>query len=495
MIAPDRIKKIMQKLPVPNGFRAGRPMRLMRWQTNIIDRVFGAQKRPEIVYIEIPRKNGKTTFIADLLVTVFNIDPEPGAEFYCASGDKTQAGIVYNIGDYMIRKTPEISKKIKTIPSQKKFVMRNEPTRFFASLSSDAHSKHGYNPYFTIFDELHIFKNRDLWDVMDTGDIARENPIKIIITTAGNDMSSLCGEFHEHAMAINEGRINDPTFMGFVFTVKDKDKWENEDQWTMANPSIQEEVIKIDKIRQKYLRAKGKPLAEAAFKRLHLNIWQESFYQWLDLDKIDFPKKLNIENAVGGLDLGFGGDPTSLALIDNKDGDLYVKAFVWITDSTARNLEKMHGVKFPEWIKKGYVRTYGSEIPDYEILENDILKICKNHGVKRIGYDPWKSHQLIGKLNRRIEMIPVRQGFKTMTMPIRIFENHVETKHLKIEYNPAVLQALKQTYIKEDAAGNAKPDKQKSWHKIDSVVAILDSLSILETTGQIKKSIYESRGV
>jgi phage terminase large subunit-like protein len=494
MIFYDELKWIMQKLPVPNGWGAGKPMVLQPWQDQLLKDCFSTAERPEIVYVEIPRKNGKTTFTGALLCGLFVGDKEPGAEFYCASGDKEQAGIIYTIAEYMINNTPALSKRVRTVPSTKKFVNRDDHTKFFRSLSADAHSKHGYNPYVTIFDELHIFKTRELWDVMDTGDIAREHPMKIIITTAGTDMATLCGEMHEHAESVIKGDVVDVNFKPYIHTVKDKSRWTEEEQWKIANPSMQTGMINIERMRTKFTRAFGKPVAESAFKRLHLNIWQESLYQWVSIEKLDecavtLPDSA-IRGGIGGLDLGFGLDPTSFSIY--KDGKS--RTWIWMTDDEAQRIEKAHDVPWTKWMREGYVNRYGKDMADYDILERDLWELTKKYNVKKIAFDRWKSHHLINKMSKRLDFIPVGQGFVTMTMPIKHTEALIAAKKFQWHSNPAVRHAFKVIYIKEDAAGNAKPDKQKKFHKIDPVVSLFDAIAVAESQAP-KKSVYENRGL
>lgn len=498
MIYYDELKYIIERLPVPSGLRAGHHLQLVSWQDRILRDCFGSSHRYEIIYVEIPRKNGKTTFVAGLLLALFCIDPEPGAEFYCASGDKEQAGIIFRIASSMRANTPAIEKRIHVIPSLKMFVSRNDPTRIFKSLSADAYSKHGYNPYFTVFDEFHIFKSRELWDVLDTGDVARDKPMKMIITTAGTDTSTLCGEFHDHAMDILQGRVLDPTFKPYVYTVEDKSRWRDEDQWRIANPSIEAGLLNIDRMRAKYTRAVGKPSAEANFKRLHLNIWAESEHAWVDIDYLQACAVEHLDDAklsggVGGLDLGFGRDATSFSIYNAS-----TKAFrtwVWVTEDESRRIESLYGVPWSQWIRSGYVATYGRDMADYDIVERDILGLVSKYGLRVVAYDRWKAHQLITKLARRCETVPVGQGFASMTMPVKHVEGLVQAKKLVWYYNPCVLDAFKRIYIKQDAAGNVKPDKSKSWHKIDPVVALLNAVAVAESRPAAKPSVYEKRGI
>jgi phage terminase large subunit-like protein len=499
MVYYDELKHIIEMLPVPSGMHAGKNITLTKWQDTILRDCFATDHRYEIIYVEIPRKNGKTTFVAGLLLALFLVDKEPGAEFYCASGDKEQASIIFRIARSMIHSRPALQKRIHVVPSTKMFIKKDDENRTFRSLSADAHSKHGYNPYFTVFDEFHIFRTRDLWDVMDTGDIAREKPTKLIITTAGTDTASLCGEFHEHAEDIISGKASDDTFKPYLYTVKDKEHWQEEEQWFHANPSMQEGLFPVEKLRSKFNRALGRPTAERAFKRLHLDIWQEAAHDWISLERFDRGKTVLddaiFNRSVGGLDLGFGRDTSSFTLYRDTGKEVFFRSYIWVTQDEASRLEQLNGTPWSKWIREGYVHTYGKEAADYDILFNDISVLLKKHHVKYVGFDRWKSHGLIHKLAKFSEMVPVGQGFATMTAPVKIFENHILGDKVKHEGNPAVRHQFAKVYIKEDAAGNAKPDKSKSSEKIDSVVALLTALAVSEAKEVNKKSVYAYRGL
>ena len=205
-----RTIKFIEKLKHTKGKWAGEPFVLMKWQKDIITKVFGTVDKNgnriyRTVYVEIPKKNGKSEFAAAIALFLLLGDGEPGAEIYSAAADREQASIVFNIAAEMIRQDRVLLSKCKILDSTRRILVRGTNS-FYRVLSADAFTKHGFNVHGVIFDELHAQPTRDLWDVMTEGaGDARVQPLTFAITTAGYDRNSICWEQHEYARKIKEG--------------------------------------------------------------------------------------------------------------------------------------------------------------------------------------------------------------------------------------------------------------------------------------------------
>lgn len=212
----------------------GQPFSLYPWQTSAINEFYGTMDQDEAgellrkywyLYLEIPKKNGKSELAAGLGLYHLIGDGEPNAEVYLCAADKDNASIIFNAALFMIQNTPWLSKMVangllKIKESQRTIILRHKSktgtgaTRWanigtMKVLSSEAYSKHGYKPSCVIFDELHAQPNRDLWDVMTFGSgSSRRQPVYIVLTTAGDDpdRNSIGWEIHEKAVAIRDAR-------------------------------------------------------------------------------------------------------------------------------------------------------------------------------------------------------------------------------------------------------------------------------------------------
>ncbi len=210
------------------GEWAGEPFILQDWQREeIIKQIFGwkrkdGTRRYRTAYIEIPRKNGKSTLAAGIALYLEFADDEPGAEVYSAAGDRDQAAIVHDLAKTMVEESPQLAKRSEVY---KRSIIIPSTNSTYRVLSADAYSKHGLNAHGVVVDELHVQPNRDLVDVLVTSTGARRQPLVVFITTAGFNRESICWEYHDYARQVSEGIIYDPSFFSFIMAADKDDDW------------------------------------------------------------------------------------------------------------------------------------------------------------------------------------------------------------------------------------------------------------------------------
>ena len=187
------------------------PIVLEEWQKeDIIKPLFGWKhketnlRKYRTCYVEIPRKNGKSTLAAAIAIYIFFADNERGAEVYSCAGDRNQASIIFDIAKSMIQNNPELLKRCEVYRSS---IINPSKGNTYKALSADAKLQHGHNAHAILFDELHTQPNRDLWDVMKTSTGARTQPLLIALTTAGASKTdgNICWEVHDYAIKVKQG--------------------------------------------------------------------------------------------------------------------------------------------------------------------------------------------------------------------------------------------------------------------------------------------------
>src|SRR4029453_8425356 len=202
------------------GEFAGRPFILEPWQERDIIRPLFGWKRPDgsrryrTAYVEIPRKNGKSSMAAGVGLYLLSADGEPGAEVYSAASDREQAAIVFGVARGMRDASPELRKRLK--PYVRALVMFSTGSSYKV-LSADAPTKHGFQAPGIPFDEFHAQPTRELYDVLTTSTGARRQPLTFITTTAGYDRHSICWEVHDYACKVRDGIIDDPSFLPVIY--------------------------------------------------------------------------------------------------------------------------------------------------------------------------------------------------------------------------------------------------------------------------------------
>lgn len=228
----------------------------------------------------LPTHNSELAAAIALLLTC--ADGEERAEVYGCAADRQQASIVFEVAADMVRMCPPLAKRVKILASQKRIIYT--PTNsFYQVLSAEAYSKHGFNIFGVVFDELHTQPSRALVDVMTKGSgDARTQPLYFFITTAGTDTHSICYEYHQKALDIINGKKHDPTFYPVVYGADLEDDWTSEDTWFKANPSLGI-TVPIEKVRDACNSALQNPAEENAFRQLRLNQWVKQSVRWMPM--------------------------------------------------------------------------------------------------------------------------------------------------------------------------------------------------------------------
>ena len=254
------------------GKWAGQPFALQPWQRDeIIRPIFGWKRRDgsrryRRAYIEIPRKQGKSTISSGVALLLLLADGEPGAEIYSAAADRAQAAIVFDQAKQFVEGSPLLSKELRVYRNH---ISAPRTNSIYRVLSADAFTKHGLNAHGIVFDELHAQPNRELWDVLATSMGARRQPLMVAITTAGYDRNSICWEQHEHARRVIDDPAFDPEYFGFIAAAEEGDDWTSPATWRKANPSLGVTVTE-EYLAGECQRALASPAYQNTFRRLYL---------------------------------------------------------------------------------------------------------------------------------------------------------------------------------------------------------------------------------
>tara|TARA_R100000152_G_C6777121_1_gene206760 strand:+ start:1381 stop:2919 length:1539 start_codon:yes stop_codon:yes gene_type:complete len=485
------------------GELTGKPFLLEDWQKEIVGDIFGWKNKDNgfrkyrTVFIEVPRKNGKTTLCAAIGIYMLFADNERGAEIYAAAGDRNQAGIVFEIAKSMILQNPELEQRGKVFRNS---ITNQSKGNFFQAISSDSKTKHGFNANCIIFDELHTQPNRDLWDTLTTSTGARREPLTIAITTAGYDKQSICYEVYSYAKKVKDGSIKDESFYPVIFEADNEDDITSEEVWKKANPNYGVSLRK-DYMKRESQRAVDLPSYQNTFKRLMLNIWTESQTKWIGHNEWmecyqDFDYSiLDGKECWGGLDLASSRDLSAFVLLFNIDGKFIVRPYIFIPEENAKKRSDRDGVNYMEWLRDGYIFGTAGDVQDYNFIRAKINDLSKKYRIQSIAYDRWGASQLVIDLqNDGATLDPFGQGFVSMNMPTKDLEIQIIGKNIIHDNNPCLNWCLSNVAIQEDPAGNIKPNKAKSTDRIDPIVALIMALGEYYSEDE-SESIYNERGI
>ena len=507
-VKADRAVNFIQCLKHTKGIWYGKPFELIDWQERIIRDVFGVVKANgyrqfNTAYIEIPKKQGKSELDAAIALYLTCGDGEERAEIYGCAADRQEAGIVFDVAADMVRMCPALSKRVKILTAQKRIIYL--PTNsFYQVLSAEASSKHGFNIHGVIFDELHTQPNRKLFDVMTKGSgDARMQPLFFLTTTAGDNIHSVCYEQHQKAKDILQGRKHDSSFYPVIYGADEADDWTDPKVWAKANPSLGETVF-LDKVQQACDSAKQNPAEENSFRQLRLNQWVKQAVRWMPMEKWNactFPEELTeLEGRVcyGGLDLSSTTDITAFVLIFppvGEGGKYAVLPYFWIPEETLDLRVRRDHVNYDIWEKQGFLMTTDGNVVNYGSIENFIEELGSRYHIREIAFDRWNATQIAQNLeDMGFTMVQFGQGFRDMSPPTKELMRLVLSGQLAHGGHPVLSWMMDNVTVRKDAAGNLKPDKEKSTEKIDGAVAMIMALDRAIRCGTVQNdSVYDDR--
>lgn len=489
------------------GIWAGKPFELLPWQADdIVAPIFGwkradGTRRFRMAYIEIPRKNGKTTLGAGLALYLLLADGEYGAEVYSAAADREQAGLVFG----QARDFVDMSPKLAELADTYKFSItypRKKGT--YKRLSAEAYTKHGLNASGIVFDELHAQPSRDLFDVLNTSTGARKQPLMIMITTAGYDRESICYQQREYALSVANGVIDDPSYFCYVAAAAEADDWTEPDTWAAANPNYGV-TIDPEYLERECLKAQEQPAYQNTFRRLHLNQWTSQESRWIDLNAWDLCDGIlpDLRGRVcyGGMDLASTIDIAALVLCfppTREDEPYYLLPRFWIPEDNMIDRARRDRVPYDAWSRDNLVTATEGNVIDYRQIRHDINRLVEQYEIREIAYDRYGAEQLRQDLaDDGLEMVQFGQTWGWFSAPSKEFERLVLSRRIAHGGNAPLRWMVNNVQVKMSAEGDIKPDKAKSREKIDGVVAAIMALdrALRHSSAEPGASAYNDRGV
>lgn len=488
------------------GDLAGVNFQLLPFQIKFLIDVICTIKKDRRQYttamLMLPRKNGKTELIAAVLNYFLFMDKENGKEIYCAANETDQARIIFKATESMINQNNYLESNCITYKSTRMIEKESKFEDFIKVLTSNADTKDGLKPYVAVYDELHAAKSAELFTVLEEGMAHRSSPLFIIISTAGYNHEGVMKQKYEYAKKVKSGIIKDDSFYSMIFEPDDDDDWEDESTWIKCNPALGYGV-KLEYLRNKFIKAQHSGEDEVAFKTKHLNLWTSGATVWIrdkvwdsaSVEKVEYKK-----GAVcyGGLDLASTTDIAALVLVFPKDEGIDVLCKFWIPKDKMMERARRDKVPYLTWVRDGHITATEGMVIDYKVIEHDITELCEEYDVKLIGYDRWNSSVLIQSLEDQgiSNLVPFGQGFASMSSPTKEIETLALQKNLNHGHNPVLTWMASNVSIKRDPADNIKIDKEKSSEKVDGMVALAMALGMQHADRKTNdKSIYEDRGM
>lgn len=497
------------------GDFSGQRFILMPWQRETVRSIFGSlddQGRRLIkdVYLEVPKKNSKTTFCAGLVVYSLATAVTTGTEVYSAATSRDQAAHVFRAAAQMVKASPRLRERLDVIPSAKKIVRRDDPSSFYWAISADGDIHDGINPAFVVRDELHRWRTRkslELNEVLERGTITRAEPLVVDITTAGEvDESPLCWRRHEYARQIAEGTIEDRRFYGRIWAADlTQHDWTSKAARVQANPSHEDNggYLKDGVLEDLCQKAINDPQAKADYLRYHLNVWGQRENRAIDMDAwhasggdVDLREWPTYDTDLlirkwglmdrpcwAGVDASWTTDLTAVSFIfPEADGGYRTALFFFMPEKAVRERERKDRVPYGEWVRKGFIQaTPGNQVDLSAVVERlnwgremfDLRHVC---------FDPWNFRQTASTLSDGgFEVMEVRQGYQSLTAATKKLLALYLDRQLIHGNNPVFNWNASCLCTQSDNKDNiqpAKPDRSRETKRIDGISATVTALAV-----------------
>jgi phage terminase large subunit-like protein len=348
---------------------------------------------------------------------------------------------------------------------------------FIQPLGSDSDKQDGFDPSWGVVDEYHAHRTDEMLNILESGMGSRRQPVIDVITTAGFKKEYPCyTNLRRVSIDILRGLKKDDSLFTMIFELDKDDDWHDESVWVKANPNLGVSV-KLDFLRNRYIKAVNEGgTKEVDFLTKNLNMWTDSAETWIP-DDVWMRNQTELPNLIGrecwvGMDLASRRDFTALCFLFPINGTIY--GFWKLYLPKERSKEEND---YRAWAKDGWITETDGDTTDYDYIKRDLIEARDKYKIKKIAFDRWNSSQLVNDLtDLKFPMAKYGQGFASMSAPTKELETMIYKGEFKHDGNPVLRWMNANITLKQDAAGNVKPDKDASANKIDGMVSLIMAL-------------------
>ena len=473
------------------------------WQVFIIANIFGwvdrdtGLRRFLTVYLEVARKNAKSTLAAGIGLYMLAADGEPGAEVYSAATTGDQARIVFEVARQMVLREPDFVHG--GIDPQRHGLYMPDDARKFEPLNAEGSTLDGLNPHCTIIDELHAHKRRDVYDVLDTARGARDQSLLASITTAGSDRAGICYEQRTYVVKVLELVFEDDRYFGVIYTLDDTDDWTDPAVWPKANPNYGVSVLAED-FERSAREAMNKLAAQNNFLTKRLNVWVNADSAWMDMrawDRCANPAlrldDFEGEDCIASFDLASKVDIAAKILLFRRESKYYAFGSYYLPEQA---VEDGRNSQYSGWARMGRLTVTDGNVIDYERLESDLKEDASRFQLVEVPYDPFQAMQFSQRMQAEgMPMVEMRPTVLNFSEPMKELEKLVLEGNFEHDGDPVLTWMVSNVVCHRDQKDNIYPRKERDENKIDGVVALIMALGRAMSAAQHAPSVYESGAI
>lgn len=504
----------------------GKPFMLVPWQEEALYKIFGelddeGRRVIEMSYLEVPKKAGKSEFVAGIILLLLALEKMPGCQIYGAAAATRQALNVFRAATKMVEQADVLKRRLRVLRSTNRILKYSDPDSFYAAIAADGDLGDGVNPSFVVADEVHRWKTRkqlENWDVLSNGGITRRQTLTIAITTAGVQTDSpLAWRLHEKTRKIELGIVKDPKFYGKIYGADREDDPLADSTLIKANPSLLQNggFLHIDKLKSR----RATLLAEGdltSWKRYFLNIWDQKENLAIDMAKWDASKgdwmaegmltdtspivlkgetqerrvrpiptslmnRFIDRKCWAGVDISMTTDFSALVLLFPDGEAVDVLPFFYLPNKDIAKRERTLGVPLRRWADDGFLELHEGEVIDYREIRARLDWARQMFDLQEVCWDPWNSRQIsVQMIDDGYTCVDIRQGYQALSEPTKKVLEKIALGIFHHGGHPVLRWHAGCCASTTDGRDNimfAKPDRAKTTSRIDGMAAIVNAMS------------------
>ena len=496
------------------GKLGGQLVELDLWEKALLAAAFGfvdeeGNRQYHQVILIVGKKNGKSLLASIVGLYLLVADGENGPEVYSVATKRDQAKIIWGEAKRMVKKSPSLLRRVKALVAQMDCPFNDG---IFKPLSSDGDTLDGLNVHGALMDEIHQWKRgRILYDIIADGIIAREQPMIFVTSTAGTVREDIYDELYEECERIINGLedpdgYHDPRTAVFVYELDSRAEWTDPDCWKKANPGLGT-IKPLKALREKVEKAKANPALVKNLVCKEFNIRETSVEAWLTFEELDNRDtyKLNPKEkrfvwihdgeerelpypryGIGGADLSSTTDLTAAKLLFMVPGceKIFSMSMYWLAEDLLDKRVHEDKIPYDKWVERGLCRLCPGNSVHHKVVKAWFVELQEDFDIyiPWIGYDSWSAKYWVEEMAEyfgKDAMLPVIQGKKTLSDPMKRLGNDLGTKRIIYNNNPVDKWCLANTAKDEDINGNIQPHKtSRPTRRIDGAAALLDAYTV-----------------
>ncbi|WP_462421091.1 terminase large subunit [Salinicoccus sp. Marseille-QA3877] len=470
------------------GEWAGKPLKLALFQKAYISALFGfvdkdtGFRRYTESMFYVARKSGKTALLAAISLYMLIADGESGSEVYSIASKKEQANILFDAAHEMIMQSPYLSKHIRKRKSDLYF---SHNFSKMMSLAKNSNSLDGLNSQLVVVDEVHSIQDRNIYEVMKQSQSARQQPLLIMITTAGAQRGTIFDDMYEYAANVVDGNFTDDNFLPILYELDEKKEWTDPTKWQKANPALGISK-KVNDLERKVARAKNNSNELTGLLTKDFNIRDTVHSAWLTFDDINNEETFDIEDfrghyAIGGADLSITTDLScaTLLFVDKETHKRYCHQMYWLPRDSFEERVEHDKIPYDKWHEQGLLRLCNGNTINYSDITAWFVEMMNDYDITPlwIYYDNYSARYWVDEMEQHgFKMERCIQGAKTLSLPMGNMGADLQAKKINYNNHPILKWCLTNTGIQEDRNGNIVPVKNQSAKKrIDGTASMLDA--------------------